>query len=590
MRKELEPKDWMERIWHGLEFRAKFGMEETWADCEDLFYNKHSTSLLGPNIIMSTGDALMSALAIEQPSILIRPAMGTDPNAASILESVDNELIEDIEIPQEMDNGSLSAFLWGVGFLKNGYDSEYGWDPNSGSIRRFGADLDNEGTLGMSLSQFGLRGQRLEFDSRVRSGWPWIKSVLPHDIVVPWGVRTLKDAPWIAHRVVRHIDAVKSDVKYTNTKNLKPSMSIQDFVESYEKMQISTPRSRNFRPNMFAQGTGSAVEYVELWEIHDRLTGKVYVIETNYDKYLRNQIDLTQLAGLPFTEISFVPKARSLWVTPDAYYLMFPQAELADIAVMAAKQRRICLLRFLVTAGSISETELNKLFSGEVGAVATLDEGADPRNAVVPMTPMNNNQSLYSDTEFIRRDAREMVGFSRNQMGEYESKGRRTATEVAEVASSANSRMGRRGIIMARAYKEVIRKANSFIFNFWKTPRWTEILGQDATPQYVQYIGEKLKGDYRYSVVFGQEPGTNLAARRAQSLQLYAALRQDPNVDQDKLTNYVDNAGAASEPALKGVIRNAGLPVQMPTVQQPGGGASPGQSDGQRPPALPARR
>ena len=106
------------------------------------------------------------------------------------------------------------------------------------------------------------------------------------------------------------------------------------------------------------------------------------------------------------TEISFVPKARSLWVTPDAYYLMFPQAELSDIAVMAAKQRRICLLRFLVTAGSISETELNKLFSGEVGAVATLDEGADPRNAVVPMTPMNNNQSLYADTEFIRRDAR----------------------------------------------------------------------------------------------------------------------------------------------------------------------------------------
>ena len=64
MRKELEPKDWMERIWHGLEFRAKFG-SKTWADCE-ICSITNTRQFAWSNIIMSAGDALMSALAIER--------------------------------------------------------------------------------------------------------------------------------------------------------------------------------------------------------------------------------------------------------------------------------------------------------------------------------------------------------------------------------------------------------------------------------------------------------------------------------------------------------------------------------------------
>ena len=74
-------------------------------------------------------------------------------------------------------------------------------------------------------------------------------------------------------------------------------MSIQDFVESYEKMHFDSTVTK-LQAKFVAQGTGP-VEYVNLGNSR-RLTGKVYIIETNYDKYLRNQIDLTQLASFPY--------------------------------------------------------------------------------------------------------------------------------------------------------------------------------------------------------------------------------------------------------------------------------------------------
>ena len=177
----------------------------------------------------------------------------------------------------------------------------------------------------MSFSQFDKRGRRIEF-GKTRPGMPWVQAVLPHDIVVPWGVRDLDESPWIFHRVVRHIDDVKADPKYPHTKGLVPVMSMEDYVNSYKT------RLKPYRIGPRAPGTSSRKEeYVELWEGRNKRTGKIIALATGYNKKLREDDDqLLTEEGYPFASVSFVPRSRTFWVTPDAYYLKYHQAEQFD--------------------------------------------------------------------------------------------------------------------------------------------------------------------------------------------------------------------------------------------------------------------
>jgi len=297
--------DWLEEISSGLEFRRKYGLEDHWADLEALFYNVHVSSQDGPNLIVSIGDSLLSSLCVPKPYISVKPRRNLGVTASRVLEGLDNDLLADTGLNEAVEDAVLHSYLWGVGILKIGYDSEWGWNPEF--------DLDPNDGLGLSLTSFSMKGQRIEYDSDIRPGMPWVRAVLPHDIIVPWGVRDLTETPWIAHRIVRHIDDIKSDVKYSNKRDLRPVMSMDDFVQSYlsvvqpyrmgEEMSSLTGRKEGHGKN----------EYCELFEIHDKRTGRVKVISTGNKGFLRDDVDMLNLKnGLPFVGMSLVPKPKLL--------------------------------------------------------------------------------------------------------------------------------------------------------------------------------------------------------------------------------------------------------------------------------------
>jgi hypothetical protein len=527
--KELKVSGWEEELSRALEYRKSYGLENSWKDNEALFYSVHpSLANAGPNLIVSTGDALLSALVESDPAMLVSPATSGDVLGARMLEALDNDLLEDLGLSEEMEIAALHCFLYGKGIFKIGYDSEWGWDESFG--------LGRKKPLGLSLTQFDSKGQRIEFREDIRPGMPWVRAVLPHDILVPWGVRSCEDAPWIAHRVVRHVEDVKADVKYSGTRDLQPVMSMKDFMKSY----TTVPKPLRVGHTDFRLGEGSSnVEFVELFEIHDRRTGKIYVIATGHDKFLRNDTDLLQTKGLPFVDFSFIPAARSFWVTPDALYLNPQQAELSDITLQAAKQRRLSVVKAVVKDGAMSDTQISLLTSPDVGGVVKTSNGEDPRTAVAFMTPSNNNMLLYQDAEAVRRDAREMVGFSRNQMGEYEASGRRTAREATIVQMSSSSRLTRREKIVKNAYRKLMMKINSLIFDLWTTPRWVEFMGVDGARKWAEVTGSQLRGNYRYKVDFTAS-GERLKARRIEALGMYQTLMMDPAVNQMKLREMLE--------------------------------------------------
>jgi len=562
MRKELAVDEWFTEIRDGLEYRKLYGREASWNELEALFYEgKDLGDARGPNLIASIGDAMLSQLSSIYPYFMVKPRRQDLVLNARILESVDNSLLEELDIVTEMGFSMLHAFLWGKGFLKIGFDSEYGWSPFNLS--------EEESMFGLSLSQFDNKGNRLEYCEKVVPGMPWVSNVLPHDIVVPWGVTNLKDSPFVAHRVVRHIEDIKSDSKYSNKRNLRPTMTREEFVKSYQTVG-------DFGRLAKVSSVSDAVrcEYCELWEIRDVRTGKIKVIATGHDKFLRSDVDALQTQGLPFVDFSLVPTTRSFWTTPDAFYLLPYQKELNDISLQAAKHRKLLIAKFLYSAGSLDDEELVKLMSSDVCAGVKVNQGTPLDEAVKVFTPSEPNMTLYGvDAEYIRRCSRETVGFSRNQMGEYEYRGRRTASEVMAVQEGSSIKMSRRQMVIRRVYLDLIKKINSIIFNNWRAPKWVEVGGT-----WTEYDGAMLKGDYGYDLSFAQQnPVENPRQRALENLNLYQMLVQDPFVDQAKLRDIVQ--GSMPNPEYRKVFKNASVQLPMSDMQQQGG--SPMQGGGQ---------
>lgn len=564
--RDLTVDEWFEEIERGRDFRRKYGLEESWAEQEAMYYNVHETNAnSGPNLIASVGDALMSSLSVPVPQVLLQARRQELVDAARVLETIDNGLIKDLELQDEVDTSVLHAFLWGRGILKVGYDSEWGWNPKFDYGKKKNA-------VGLTLTQFDEEGRRIEF-ADVHPGMPWVRACLPHDIIVPYGTRDLRSAEWIAHRVVRHIDDIKADVKYSGKSELRPVMSMEDFLRSYTTAPKAWRAGQGVGTSSSARtDRGQKEEYCEIYEIHDRRTAKVLAIATGHKRFLRNEPDLLQLDGLPFVEVGFIPGAKTFWVTPDAHYLRHSQAELADITLQSTKQRRLSVLRFMYEAGAIAEAELEKALSADVGVAFVVGEGR-MENAIKTLTPANNNQLLYQDAAYVRMNVREIMGMSQNQLGEYQPKSRVSATETATVQAGSTARMGRRGRRIAIVYERVMRKVNAVIFKYWKTPRWVEVAGETGAREWIQARGPELAGDYTYNVFFSPINVPTLSARQQQAIYLYQSLGslKDPSV----LEKYLSKA--YNDPELKEVFEGANLSLQMPNMQGAGGVGAAGE-------------
>lgn len=536
--RRFNPNEWAEEINSGLDYRRKFGIEAVWGELESMYYNVHgSMANDGPNIIMSTMDSLLSTLNVPNPAILVKPEHPNAVDRAPIVETLDNVLLRELGVREEVDTAGLHAGLFGVGVVKVGFDSEFGFDPTQ--------DVGGVLKLGFTLTQFGRKGdRRIESDSGVAPGMPWVKAVDPRDIIVPWGTHRLESAPWIAHRFVRQIDDLKADPKYSNTSRLSPTLSMEDFVQSYRStVRLWRPSSgttdrRQSKRFSYAKRGSREVEYIEVYEIHDRRTGRIMAIAPEHSSFLRDEVNALQIENvLPFASVSFTPKTRSFWTTSDAYYLQAIQMEISDLAVQRTKIRRLAVLKFLYDKDAISDDELEKLLSPEVGAAAAIQSGGDLAKAVTTLN-IHPDQTLIMEEEHLRRNGREQIGFSRNQLGEFAG-GRRTATEAGIVKQSSDLRMSRRGLAIKRLYEDIMSIVNGIVFKHWTTPRWVDVVGSQNAETWQKITGPQIKARYSYDVNFTDDQ--ELRQRRMESLQLYMALIQDPSVDPVGLRQYISD-------------------------------------------------
>jgi hypothetical protein len=524
LKSPLTPAEWMTEIDNGLEYRRIFGREESWPELERMYLNDPSSACaIGPNLIFSMGDSLLSALCVPDPEFIVTPKNPQSQQQAPIVESLSNTFVKTLNLKEQVEMACLHAYLYGVGILKIGYDSEFGWDDN----------YDIGGPLqpaGMTFTQFNPKtGARLE-DGTAKPGQPWVKAVSPHDIVVPWGTKDLETAPWIAHRIIRRTHDIKKDPKYKNTSRLEPQVSMEQFIESYDK----TSQKRHISFNLSQYNSNKKEMYNELWEIHDQTNGRMYTISTDFDQFLRDDVDAIQTIGSPFVGGGFIRHPRAFWGTPQAFYLGQIQATQSDIALQAEKQRRISQVKFLINDDAISEDELNKLMSADVGGIGRVKgTGIDLRNVIVP-APQGSSLDLIYHADVNRRYARDAVGLSSNQLGEFDTSSRRTATESQIVESGSQNRQAHRIDVLNIFYLQTMRKCVGLASRFWFMPQATKV-----NDDWVFFTGDMLKGQYDYDMHLSNKRHLSSFDRSFEALQLLGQLAQYPGANLAGIESYV---------------------------------------------------
>jgi len=572
---------WKEQIQRGLAARKQDARDEHWQTYDDYYEGRHQGADLIMNQCFAQIRAMIPRVYFRNPGVTVTPRTPMREPHARVVEVVANYLALEMELKREIKAAILDAAITGTGLLKLGYDSEYGFKPEA-------AVPGTSETLTSRDEQF----RRLEYSGNVRPGRPWAKRADPADVVIDPAVTNIADAQWVAYRYRRLLSDVKKDDKFSGTRDLAPT-----HIERLRQGEEETMH----KPGLPWESNEELAEYVELWEVSDKKTERVYVFALQHDKFLMNESDVLQIDGLPWVPIVFNPRRKSPWGISDVEVIMPQQKELNQIRSLQKAYRKFNVIRFLVRAGAISPEQLQKLLSEEPIAHLEVDADAGKLQDIIQMLQTAVPTDMPSWSLQIESDIRNLLGQGSNQMGQYETgpmggSGRRTATEASIVQSNVQMRADERRDTVADAVETVIRRCMQMVFKWWTTPQVARIVGPLGMVYWVQYTGPELKAEYDFQITADDSMPVSAEVRRQQALMLLQtvgpivaqgggnlgellrhALLQFPEINTDAVIGpEIMPPGAPMNLGQLGMAMSAPPPQPTPPMPMPAAAPNPG--------------
>lgn len=502
--------DWMAKIKAGIDYRKKYSTRKSWDDYRKMYRGQWAEQLVPVNKIYSYGRTLIPRVYFRAPRVSVTATRPDLVWHAKVVEEIDNQLIRRALLKKTLKKACLDSFLCGIGPIKLGYDSEFGYLPEQA--------ISEDGE---TATQFGTEdGTTIEYREGIEPGMPWALRVRPEDVVVPWGAQDEDNLPWIAHYILRPLDDVMQDQKYRIDKDHP--------LTGTRAPSIDDRKGAPFRPR---DERDKDVNYAELWEVRSLRDGKIYVFCEN--QVLMAEKDELQIDGLPWEFVIFNRDPEYFWPIPDAHLLAPQQTELNDTRTQASRHRAIALLKFLYKRGAMKEEELTKFLSGLVGPAVAVEEAVENiNNAIIQIQP-HVPPDLYQESMAIIQDMRETMGFTSNQQGEFSAGlSPRSATEAMIVEQGFSLRVDERKDIVADVLVNIVRKWNQFIFKLWTKAKVVRIVTPQGEPFWLEYTGDQIKGEYLLSV----DPDSGMPVTKGLKYEMGKDLMKtfggDPLIDQ----------------------------------------------------------
>jgi hypothetical protein len=552
-RKDPLVQKWIEEIKLGEEYRKKYSQKDKFDTYRKMYRGDWSKDILPVNRTFSYGRSMIPRTIFNAPRVCVTATRPEMVPHALVVEAVTNWLIRETKIKKTLKTAALHAYYAGVGPIKLGYDSEFGYLPDQA------VDKDSGTVTQVSRKS----GDLIEYNTNVKPGMPWGLPMLPDDLVTPWGYKDPDALPWVAHRILRPLADVQADQKYAaRAKDLKGTKQIE----------LAGRRS------VFSRD--SERPFVEMYEIRDLKTHEIIVMAEN--TIILQERDILQVEGLPYEFLIFNEDPEYFWGIPDVKILEPQQLELNEVRTQESAHRKIALIKFLAQKGAFSPGERERFLSGDVGAWVETAEGVEViSNAIMTLQP-HIPPDLRVAAQSCIEDMRESMRFSENQVGTYARKQNTTATEAGIVQGGFAEGMDDRKDIMSDCLAGIVKKWHQYIFTLWDKTKVIPIVGPRGEQYWIEYTGQELKGEYylRIDPESGVPISSNLRRQLADGLlKTYGGdqLMDQVGLRQHHLAQYEDVA-----PGISALVQSpVGTPEQMAAgIRQPNPAFGAGGSGG----------
>jgi len=522
--KEPTTEEWKKQVALALEYQSERNRLESWKQARQYYMNEYPESVVSVNLIFAIGRSLVPQLYFKTPTVLVQPDKEEAVKMAPVLEAIDRKLVTQMHMKQQMKLGILDAFVSNIAVFKFGYhsiatkvDAQEGNGSLVGDLLKANPEL-----MGAETEDENL--QTYSYHDSIRPDAPWMLRINPEDFLVPYGTLNIESAPWCAFRVIRLLEDVKNDPTYKNTADLTASTTLVPDGKNPVKATNPTLQGQDL-------SGGEKLNAVELYEIWDKRSGKIIVIQMDTEHPLRDEEHNMPIQGLPVELLQFNPTGWDFWGPTDVEQIVQQQIEVNETRTLELQHKRTATAKFLVDEGLVDDTELTKFVKGQLSVIKVK---GNPNNAIRELNP-TMSRDLYNISDVIRADISEILGFSRNQAGEFDVS-RRTATEAGIVQKALEIRSDERrdqvADLIARAFQ---RKINPLIFQQWTAQRSIEVTGKVG---WVQYTGAQIKGDYTVSVVADSVVPLSMQQRQQSAMLALERFADNPRINQTRLYEW----------------------------------------------------
>jgi hypothetical protein len=530
---------WLQQIRFGIKYRQDASYEQKWKQWRNYYRGNWRGDIMPSNIFFKMIRTIVPRIYFRNPSVsVVSKRPGVEGFVlAKLLERTDNKLINQMQLKKHLKRQVQETFVHGSGIGKLGFGSQ------------FHAVPEQVGTTEAPL--VNLDRETVEYNFDMMPNMPWYAKWPLNGYVLPAGTVWREDARWECFITRRPLDDVKADTRLDK----RISSKIKG-------------NPRDLRNTSFNRDDLAPVEMVDLYEIRDKKTGRVFIISPTFtDAPLTIQQDGYLNMGIEVGNLTiFNEDDECVWGIPDSQILEPLQRELNEIRTVKMYHRRLSVVKMLVRRGAILQEEVDKMLNSDILSVIWTEE--DPDQAMKIIEAANIPQAQMMQDMEVMNDVRETLGMSRNEFGEFQG-GREspTATETQIVKAASEIRVEERRDMMADLLVSLTKDINKLIFKHWQREQVEEVVGPGGVPMWVEFTPTMLKrGVYDIAVDPDQAVPQTKELREQKALIMYERLKQNPLIDPYKLTQYLlhELHGVAFDDMMAGLPPGMGLTQEQP--------------------------
>jgi len=547
-KEDLDLNKWRQRICNAEAYLRADNRLTAWKEIRDYYSGRLPTAGIKVNMLFAIGRAMVPQIYYKNPTIAAKPSAGVRDlsiarQKAKILAAIDEQLIIQNLLKSQYKLGILDCFRFNIFVLKHGYSSISSELPETAANE----DVETAGShplVDELLSELGMdqaSEAEMEIDPKLRkhsyhdlivSNSPWSLRVPPEDFLVPWGTRNIHEAPWCAFRIRRPLEDVKADPNYEKkvTKDLQPNWG--QGLQAGQQLQLPYGEQPSY-PTQFKQYSYLDDGWLVFYEVWDKRSGRVFALALDEGNDFIRNVEHNLPIGLPVSLMQFNDEGEDFWGPSDADQVLPLVKERNETRTIELEHKKIMLTKLLVQKDAIDKEQRARISSGKVGPVIEVE--GKPSEVAFQLNPTISREIFQID-ETTRDDIRELIGFSRNSLAEFEAS-RKTATEVNVVQQNLMLRGDERRDIMGTFISESFRtKVNPMIFTFWNKLRYIELMGMQ---QPVGYVGSQLVGDYTLTIAADSTLPVSRQVAKSEAMELFRIGNGNPNFNQAELYRYL---------------------------------------------------